>query len=259
MDVREFQEKLKEIQALAQQQGHSLKAEQLREVFGGAGLDRSQMAGVLKYLTSQGINIEGIGAASLNGDSADTGNAGADGQAERRVLPLTAEEKAYVTEYKKGLPDPDDFPEGEILFEKMAQGSREASESLAAKYMKAAADLAVEMNMEEMAIADLIQEANLSLIQALGEAGSTQRDEAWLMEQVRNGLLAVCQEQNQRKFADDSLVARVEKLEQAVRELSDDEEDGKSAFSVGELAVILDMDVEEIRDVLRLTGDDAGQ
>ena len=65
-----------------------------------------------------------------------------------------------------------------------------------------------------------------------------------------------CREQNQRKFEDDSLVARVEKLESAVRELSEDEEDGESAFSIGELAVILDMDVEEIRDTLRLTGDD---
>ena len=60
---------------------------------------------------------------------------------------------------------------------------------------------------------------------------------------------------SQQKFADDSLIARVEKLENAVRELSDDE-DGKCEFSVAELAVILDMNVEEIRDTLRLTGDD---
>ena len=36
----------------------------------------------------------------------------------------------------------------------------------------------------------------------------------------------------------------------------EDDEDEKSKFSVEELAIILDMDVEEIRDVLRLTGDD---
>ena len=45
-------------------------------------------------------------------------------------------------------------------------------------------------------------------------------------------------------------------LEAAVRELTEDDEDEKSKFSVEELAIILDMDVEEIRDVLRLTGDD---
>ena len=54
----------------------------------------------------------------------------------------------------------------------------------------------------------------------------------------------------------DYLVAKVEKLEAAVRELTEDEEDESSKFSVEELAIILDMDEEEIRDVLRLTGDD---
>ena len=58
------------------------------------------------------------------------------------------------------------------------------------------------------------------------------------------------------EFEDDYLVAKVEKLEAAVRELTEDEEDESSKFSVEELAIILDMDEEEIRDVLRLTGDD---
>ena len=48
----------------------------------------------------------------------------------------------------------------------------------------------------------------------------------------------------------------MEKLEAAVRELTEDEDDENSKFSVEELAIILDMDEEEIRDVLRLTGDD---
>ena len=99
------------------------------------------------------------------------------------------------------------------------------------------------------------REPNLSLIQALGEAGTELRDEKWLMGEVRKGLIRVLEEQTQRKFADDSLVGRVEKLESAVRELNDDEDD-KNAFSIDELAIILDMKVDEIRDVLRLTGDD---
>ena len=47
---------------------------------------------------------------------------------------------------------------------------------------------------------------------------------------------------------------KVEKLESAVRQLTEDEEEKK--FSVEELSVLLDMEVDEIRDVLRLTGDD---
>ncbi|MFR3949645.1 MAG: hypothetical protein ACLTZM_22995 [Ruminococcus sp.] len=46
----------------------------------------------------------------------------------------------------------------------------------------------------------------------------------------------------------------MEKLENAVKELTDD--DGENRFTIDELAVILDMNVDEIRDILRLTGDD---
>ena len=245
MDVREFQEKLKEIQETARSQGGNLKAEQIRETFGNAGLDSSQQAGVLRYLTSQGISIEG----------ADAGK-DKEQQEERQAVPLTEEEKAYFREYMDGLPREEGEEDREALFAKLAGGSREASLRLAALYMKEAARLAAEMNTEEIFIADMIQEANLALMQALENAGSSQRDEVWLLTEIRKGLEEVCREQKQQKFRDDSLVARVEKLESAVRELSDDEDDARNAFSINELAIILDMDVEEIRDTLRLTGDD---
>lgn len=177
-------------------------------------------------------------------------------ETEKKKIPLTPEEEAYLKEYMEGVPEEESFPEAEGLFERLAEGNSEAGQILAAKYMKKAAELAVELNAEEIFLADLIQEANVSLVQALGMAGEELRDEIWLLEQVKKGIQDACKEQSQRKFEDDSLVARVEKLENAVRELSEDEEEGESAFSIGELAVILDMDVEEIRDTLRLTGDD---
>ena len=245
MNVQEFQEKLKEIQALARYQENSLRAEQLRDTFGGAGLDQTQLAGVLKYLMSQGISIEGA-----------QGGVPEDEKEERRRVPLTEEEKAYLKEYLAGLPLPEEIFEEEALFREMAEGSRSAAEKLASRYMRAAAELAVEMKSEEIPLPDLIQEAGLCLWQAFENMGENPRDGRWLMEEVRKGLEQICQEQKQQKFADDSLVARVERLEKAVRELSDDEEDGKSSFSINELAIILDMDVDEIRDTLRLTGDD---
>ncbi len=39
-----------------------------------------------------------------------------------------------------------------------------------------------------------------------------------------------------------------------MKDLTDD--DGENRFTIDELAVILDMNVDEIRDILRLTGDD---
>ena len=144
----------------------------------------------------------------------------------------------------------------EELFELLSKGDALAQAELSQKYLRAAAEMAVEMNCEEIFIADLIQEANISLLMALGEEEPEEKDEKWLLGRIRCGIRHAIEEQTQRKFEDDYLVAKVEKLEAAVRELTEDEEDESSKFSVEELAIILDMDEEEIRDVLRLTGDD---
>ena len=243
MNVQEFQNKLKEVQEIAKQHENTLKASEIRQVFDGCDLDKSQLLGVLKYLTSQGILIEGMETA---GEDAK--------EPERKKIPLTAEEEAYLKGYLEELPE---LPEinKEVLFTDLSEGQQDAMQTLTSYYMKTAADLAVEMNIEEMQLADLIQEANLCLIQALGNAGIERRDEEWLLDEVRKGIQLVIEEQTQRKFEDDSLVARVEKLESAVRELNDGE-DEKNAFTIDELAIILDMKVDEIRDILRLTGDD---
>lgn len=243
MNVQEFQNKLKEVQEIAKQHENTLKASEIRQVFDGCDLDKSQLLGVLKYLTSQGILIEGIETA---GEDAK--------EPEHKKIPLTPEEEAYFKSYIEELPKISDIDKDGV-FDALAKGNQEAMQTLTSYYMKTAADLAVEMNIEEIQLADLIQEANLCLIQALGNAGEEIRDEQWLLGELRKGIQLVLEEQTQRKFEDDSLVARVEKLERDVRDLNDGE-DEKNAFTIDELAIILDMKVDEIRDILRLTGDD---
>ena len=243
MNVQEFQNKLKEIQTIAKANGNSLTAIQIRDTFAGMELDKTQLLGVLKYLTSQGIQIEGME------DSATEETK----EPERKIIPLTPEEETYLRNYLEELPELS--IDTAQAFAALANGDQDALQSLTSYYMKTAADMAVEMNIEEMQLADLIQEANLCLIQALGTAGDECRDEKWLLSEMRKGIQLVLEEQTQRKFEDDSLVARVEKLEHAVRDLNDGE-DEKNAFTIDELAIILDMKVDEIRDILRLTGDD---
>ena len=243
MNVQEFQNKLKEVQEIAKQHENTLKAAEIRQVFEDCDLDKSQLLGVLNYLTSQGILIEGMETA---GDEVK--------EPEHKKVPLTPEEEAYLKSYLEELPEVSEINK-EALFEALAAGDQGALQTLISYYMKTAADMAVEMNIEEMQLADLIQEANLCLIQALGNTGGECRDEQWLLSEMRKGIQIVLEEQTQRKFEDDSLVARVEKLEKDVRDLNDGK-DEKNAFTIDELAIILDMKVEEIRDILRLTGDD---
>ena len=221
MDIQKFQQKLTEVCELGEKNGKVLKPEQIKECFGELDLDKSQLIKILQYLKLKGISIEGaeeISAASQTGPEEVS-------EEKEEKVPLTAEEEAYLKEYLEGL-------------EEQEQGERSAEE------------------LFELLSKGDAQEANISLLMALGEEEPEEKDEKWLLGRIRCGIRHAIEEQTQRKFEDDYLVAKVEKLEAAVRELTEDEEDESSKFSVEELAIILDMDEEEIRDVLRLTGDD---
>lgn len=255
MDVQEFQLKLAELCKLAEKNEKVLTGAQVREFFAGMELDKGQLLKIMQYLKIQGITIEGLEIPADESTSEDPG--GKVEEPERKAVPLSPEEQAYLKDYRAGLGDASRWGKSaEELFKELAEGSEEARIALTELYLPAAADLSVEMNCEEIFLADLIQEANLSLLDALSQPEPEHKNDAWLRQEIRRGIVQVIEEQTERKIQDDSLVARVEKLDHAIRELSEDEEDGEAKFSVNELAIILDMDVEEMKDVLRLTGDD---
>lgn len=252
MDIQTFQDKLKEIKEIAAKNEKTLTGEQVKKFFYGLNPDKEQLLQILKYLKVQGITIEGL-------DTADE-QEGAEAARQQEIkIELTAEEKEYLKEYKDTLPEKYDKEESERLFEKLAEGEEKAKAELSAQYLSVAADIAVQMYGQEMMLADLIQEANLSLLMALGQEKPQKKDDAWLRTKIREGIHEALEAQTQKNFEDDCLVAKVENLESAVRDLSEGEDGEQSKFTVGELAIILDMEIEEIEDVLRLTGDYEGE
>ena len=228
MDVLEFQKKLNEICQLASENGKTLLASQIKETFSGMDLKKEQLLKVLSYLKQKGISIEGM---------------------------EMTEQEVYLEEYKRSLagfsPSEKTLEE---LFAELFQGKEEAKSELTGRYLETVAQLAVKMNSEEIFLADLIQEGNLSLLAALNQEQQAVHDHEWLFREIRQGLKKAVDAQVQRKIQDDSLVEKVQNLEAAVKDLTEDGEENK--FTINELAIILDMDVEEIRDILRLTGDD---
>ena len=253
MDVVQFQEKLREICDLGKQNGNMLTHEQIREHFADTDLETSQMIKVLQYLKLQGIVIEGEDAAAQAEAEEEKE---AEPQSNGTSTPLTPEEEAYLKDYLAEVSNGKEVSQEMIhtLFENLADGDAIAEAALTSIYLPVAANMAADMNCAEIHLADLIQEANVVLLTALSDPETERKDDAWLRLQLRKGIIAAIEEQTQKKFQDDCLVAKVEKLESAVKDLTDD--DGENRFTIDELAVILDMNVDEIRDILRLTGDD---
>lgn len=256
MDIKLFQQKLNDICAIAEENNKQLSQQQIRDHFDESDLSTSQLVKILQYLKLKGITIEGAdeAAGAARADAVSSESSDKDELPGTRAA-LTAEEQAYLSDYMESFSpeglDPDDLAS---LFHTFAKGDTAAEGALTQFYMAQAAQMAAELNCEEIHLADLIQEANLALLASLKETAPQEKNDTWMRGRIRSGILHAIEEQTQQKFRDDYLVSKVENLEAAVKELTDD--DDATKFTIDELAVILDMNVDEIRDVLRLTGDD---
>ena len=236
MDVKSFQEKLARMVSVAKEQGNQISLTQIREFMGENQLDEGQLEKVLVYFKSLNISCEG---------EADIVKAD----------PLSAEEEQYLREYEKSLEGVASAGQEEFrkLCQAMDRGEEQAAGRIAELFLPRVIQIATGLHRKDYFLGDMIQEGNMALMAALQAWHPEGDPERWLEKQVRQGLLETLRMKEQQNYQDEALVEKVRKLEAAVRELS---EEGEKKFSLEELAVLLDMDVDEIRDVLRLTGDD---
>lgn len=247
MEIKTFQEKLKILLEKGRQNHNIITVQELEMILEGTDLDEKQIAGLAAYLNTQSIKLVGT-----NGES----QANLVKKTKQKPRALTDEEKTYLREYLNDLPEAvEENKTTELLFA-LNKGDLEAYRVLASGYLRKTAEITAGMIRSNIFLADLIQEANISMLQALDQAKKVPRDEEWLLREIRNGIRNAEAEQERMNSEDDSLVARVERLEEAVRELSDNEDAKNNAFDVNELAILLDMDEDEIRRTLQLTGEE---
>lgn len=247
MEVQEFQKRLTQISGMGKENGNQLDAKAVWEYFQDARLDQGQLIKVIQYLRLQGITV-----------TEDPDLEAEYPQEKKKVLLLSEEEQAWWTDYQESLQAMplSEKTTGE-LFLQLAEGDPIAQTELVQHYLQKAGELAVEQNCEEIHISDLIQEANVSLMTALSEPEPALKTETWLLSAIRKGIRDAIEEQLRSKYGEDVLVEKVRKLEQAIRDLNEDEENPNAEkFTAAEISVILDIPLEELKATLRLTGDD---
>ena len=110
---------------------------------------------------------------------------------------------------------------------------------------------AVKLNHPQVFIGDVIQEGNVSLMQALSEMPEAQ--DISIMEEVRAGMLALIEAQTEVKRQDKRMVEQVSELDEAIRSMT--EELGRKV-AVDELAERLGIKEEQIAEILKLAGED---
>ena len=114
-------------------------------------------------------------------------------------------------------------------------------------------ETAKEMHTRDFFLMDLVQEGNVGLLVALESVVKAETAEQAIDAVVRETISDFMEEHRVQKHKDNTVVNKVNRLKDAIEELSDGDD---MDFSVAELSAYLDMSVEEIEDILRIAGEE---
>lgn len=263
-----FREMLSEVLKLADARGNHLTTAEIDEFFANTHLTRAQMELVYEYLMEQKVQVEGYESRKQEtlASAVEKKMAGTP-EAEARQEELSDagtardqenEEVGALELYLKEL-ETIDHPEPaqELeLFTLAAGGDGAAKSRLVELYLPLVCQLAGDYQGQDVLAEDLIQEGNVGLLLAVDRIERQENLAAYqakLMNAVNQYMQDVIQEQKDLKDLGEGVVRKVNHLNEAIHNL---EEDLEHRVSVEELSAYLDMPVEEIRDILRMAGDE---
>lgn len=229
-DRLEFQGKLQGVLDLAKSKGQKIALEEVEKYFEEDQLSKEQLQLVCEYLLAQKVAVSGF---EKNNASAHEEK---EEQKSEEVPALSEEERKYVESY---------------LLEIKEIRAESAEEMRMASLFPKVVEEAVKLNHPQVFIGDVIQEGNVSLMQALAETPEAQ--DVFVMEEVRAGMLALIEAQTEVKRQDKRMVEQVSELDEAIRSMT--EELGRKV-AVDELAERLGIKEEQIAEILKLAGED---
>lgn len=246
-----FREMLSEIKKLADGKGNRLTTEEIQAFFANAHLDQEQMKLIYEYLLSEKIQVVGY-------ESEEEKRTVLHPQGEEQEQEEGSLSDHYLDLYLEELEGIAQATDQEelALFSEAAGGSEEARGRLVQLHLKTVYELSMTYLGQELAQSDLIQEGNVALLLAmeqLPESGSLEDYRMHLFARVREAMEEAIDLSRDRRQLDEHLAGRANHLQEAVQNL---EEDLEHKVSVEELSAYLEMPLEEIRDILRIAGEE---
>lgn len=219
----QFREKLNGILELGKEKHHVLTMEDVEKYFEEDALSEEQMELVYDYLLSQKIAVTGY--VKKGGTVLE----------EKEEKHFSNEEEAYLETY---------------LEEMSALRPQNVMEENLKQYFPKVVEIAKELHNPELFIGDLIQEGNIGLMLAIEneQAGETE-----ILESIRQMIQLLVEEQEEVKHQDNKMIEKVKFLDESLKNLTEDL--GRKP-TLEELADYMEMPVEDVNDIIRLTGED---
>ena len=238
---QEFQQKLEALLSRAEAESFNIKKEEAESFFSGDELTGEQMKLVFDYLLSKKIIVEGY--------------------LKETALPeLSVADLQYLEEYESALKmlAPERNGERTSLLEKILNGDKSVRERLSELFLPEVVKAARERYVPEVAVTDLVQEGNLCLLLALeaieGRAGlDLASAEDKIMQEIRQGMQALTEQQRDVKHQDHRMVSKVQELKDSVSVLK--EEMGRKVY-LDEVADFMHISEDEAEAILKLAGEE---
>ena len=237
----EFLRKLQDLVALAQKQENRITIEEVKRFFSESDLTEEQMELVFDYLLAQKVVVKGYIKMTEQ-------------EAQEETV-FTEEEKVYLEDYMADLQTfkQPDKQEREKLFSLVLQGDVQAKKRLTEGYLAEVVEIAKAMYHPGIFLGDLIQEGNVGLIMGVEMISDLESAHETIIGQVRGSIHMLIEEQDELSNRDKKMVEKVRLMDESITALT--EELGRKV-TIDELAVHMGMTVEEVDDILRLTGEE---
>ncbi len=239
----EFLKKLSQLLETARKQGNSITINEVESYFSEEALNTEQTDLVFDYLLSQKIAVKGY--VKMEEES----------KGQER---LTEAERRYLEEYRRELniQSSADQEKRQELIRAVADGDAAAKEELIALYLWDVVEIAIDMKRSDVFLEDLVQEGNLGLVLAvemLSDISCGQSGHEQILAQIQQSMQMFLEESEELSNRDKKMVEKVNLLDEAITSLT--KELGRKV-TIDELAIHMGMEIDEITDILKLTGED---
>lgn len=247
MNREEFQQRLAELGKLAGENGNRLAVDQVRNFFISMELSEEQYELIFAYLASRQVVVEGYMPAQKGKE-----------EKQKADLPLSSEEKSFLKSYQAELERLELLEEAELLklcsqIEETGDGFAKAK--LTEQLLPEVLRLAHDFRGRELLLGDLVQEGNIGLMLALETLGMREPGSSpleYLRQEICQTMAQALEADRAEKEAGSLIAERLNHLRDEIKKLTDELE---RKVSVEELAMYMDMPVEEVEDLLKLAGE----
>lgn len=242
-----FIEMIDDVTALAKLNNREVTVEFLKDYFKEINLDENQMMLVYKYMTEHNIKVLGYdnGSESSKKGSEEVSFSEKD-EPESEYLNLYLDEVKMLKENTLSLE----------LFDKMSDGDETSKEIIVKAYLPKVIAIADDYRNQGLSKSDLIQEGNIGLLMGLAsidKISSLEEIYKVIDASVRDAMIQAIDELSGQKKTNNSIIKKADFVKEKAEELAETMND---KMTMEDMAEYMDMDLTEIQDILRMTGEE---